>query len=147
VNYFGVGTELVTSRDDPALNGVYKLVAIKKYVVSKDTYNIEYKMKKSSNKVSFPGPKQIYRIIKKNKIYKDILALEDEKIKLGEPVLLQFIKDGRITMKNFPSLKEINEYYEKQMSILPTKFKDLEHTVNSFPVYVSKELKKIIKFL
>jgi nicotinate phosphoribosyltransferase len=29
IDSFGVGTELSTSRDDPAMNGVYKLVAIK----------------------------------------------------------------------------------------------------------------------
>ena len=29
IDSFGAGTELTTSRDDPAMNGVYKLVAIK----------------------------------------------------------------------------------------------------------------------
>lgn len=144
IDHFGVGTELVTSRDDPALNGVYKLVAIKKPNISNDKYEMIYKMKKSVNKISFPGAKQVYRVIQHNEINKDILALEHEKIKLGKPLLQQFIKDGIPTVKNLPNLEEINKYYEQQMSILPLKFKDLINKVNEFPVYVSDELQKII---
>ncbi len=44
IDVFGVGTELATSRDDPAMNGVYKLVAIKT-PVSKNKYEITYKLK------------------------------------------------------------------------------------------------------
>lgn len=146
IDYFGVGTELVTSRDDPALNGVYKLVAIKKPSKG-NRYEMQYKMKKSLNKISVPGPKQIYRIIKNNQIYKDIVALDHEKVKFGKPLLIQFIKDGVLTKKNLPRLEEINKHYEYQMNILPKKFKDINKTINIFPVYISTELKKIIKTL
>lgn len=144
IDYFGVGTELVTSRDDPALNGVYKLVAIKK-PSNNNKYQIQYKSKKSSNKITVPGPKQIFRIIKNNKIHKDIVALEHEKIKFGKPLLIQFIKDGLLTTKNLPTLEEINKYYRSQMNILPKKFKDINKTINTFPVQISSELKKIIE--
>ena len=36
IDSFGVGTELSTSRDDPAMNGVYKLVAIRTYRTPED---------------------------------------------------------------------------------------------------------------
>jgi nicotinate phosphoribosyltransferase len=145
IDSFGVGTELVTSRDDPALNGVYKLVAIKKYSdQDKQKYEIIYKMKKSLDKISFPGPKQIFRIIKNDKFYKDILALEYEKIAYGIPLLKQFIKNGNI-MINLPTILEIKKYYEYQMSILPRKFKRLDPELKTFPVYLSKELKNSIE--
>ena len=61
IDSFGVGTELSTSRDDPAMNGVYKLVAIK--VPSTTLGNNEervderiiYKIKTSSGKRSYPS--------------------------------------------------------------------------------------------
>ena len=37
IDSFGVGTELSTSRDDPAMNGVYKLVAIKVTILTTNT--------------------------------------------------------------------------------------------------------------
>ena len=82
IDSFGVGTELSTSRDDPVMNGVYKLVAVKLHQVSeigkkKSIHDkILYKMKTSPGKKNYPGPKQILRIIKNGKIKKDILALE-----------------------------------------------------------------------
>ncbi|HSP05629.1 MAG TPA: nicotinate phosphoribosyltransferase, partial [Acidobacteriota bacterium] len=50
-DFFGVGTELVTSYDDPALSGVYKLVEASDRPV----------MKISPGKISYPGRKQVYR--------------------------------------------------------------------------------------
>jgi nicotinate phosphoribosyltransferase len=47
----GIGTRLVTSDDAPSLGGVYKLVEIEGRSVAKF----------SKDKVSYPGPKQIYR--------------------------------------------------------------------------------------
>jgi len=145
IDYFGVGTELVTSRDDPALNGVYKLVAIKKYSPhDKEKYEIIYKMKKSVAKITFPGPKQIFRIMKNGKYYKDILALQHENISPAIPLLKQYIKDGVVTI-NLPTMPEIRKYHEYQMSILPVKFKRLEPVLKIFPVYLSKELKNAIE--
>ncbi len=145
IDYFGVGTELVTSRDDPALNGVYKLVAVKKYLSEdKEEYEIKYKMKKSKDKVTFPGPKQIFRIMKNNKIYKDILALEYENINGGIPLLKQYIKNGN-TVTELPTILEIKQNYEYHMSILPSKFKRLDPILKKFPLILSKELKSSIE--
>ncbi len=144
IDYFGVGTELVTSRDDPALNGVYKLVAVKKYLSdNKEKYEIKYKMKKSVDKITFPGPKQIFRIIKNNKILKDFLTLEYENITDGIPLLKQYIKNGKIAIE-LPTMLEIKKNYEYQMSIIPSKFKKLGY-VKSVPVILSKELKSSIE--
>ena len=55
IDIFGVGTELVTSRDDPALSGVYKLVEQEKDGM------VSFKLKLSSEKATYPGKKQVYR--------------------------------------------------------------------------------------
>jgi nicotinate phosphoribosyltransferase len=55
IDIFGVGTELSTSRDEPALGGVYKMVEIE----SDD--QIVPKMKLSRDKVTYPYRKQVWR--------------------------------------------------------------------------------------
>ena len=89
IDSFGLGTELSTSRDDPAMNGVYKLVAIRTYRTPEDNKKrkrrkqdddkLVYKLKTSPGKETYPGPKQIFRIMENKKIKKDCLKLEDEK--------------------------------------------------------------------
>jgi len=56
IDTFGVGTELVTSKDDPALAGVYKLVEKIEGGRAVPT------MKFSSSKNTYPGRKELYRI-------------------------------------------------------------------------------------
>lgn len=79
--YFGVGTELGTSWDNPTINGVYKLVAVKLRDPDKDNgkYEILYKPKTSVGKETYPGPKQICRFIEDKVLEKDYLIIEKEK--------------------------------------------------------------------
>lgn len=73
IDTWGVGTRLVTSKDDPALGGVYKLVAIDVDGV------MEPRIKISANpeKVTFPGIKQVWR---SSDLKGDVLSLEDERL-------------------------------------------------------------------
>lgn len=151
IDSFGVGTELSTSRDDPVMNGVYKLVAVKLHQVSeigkkKNIHDkILYKMKTSPGKKNYPGPKQILRIIKNGKIKKDILALEGEKQILddaGIPLLVKLLDKGEL-LRKLPSIVEIQRYHIQQLNLLPTKFKSLEFLPERFPITFSKKLKAI----
>lgn len=79
INVWGVGTNLITSKDCPAFGGVYKLAA------EEDVNgNMIPKIKLSENpeKVTNPGIKKIFRIYdnKTGKIKADLIALDDEKI-------------------------------------------------------------------
>jgi nicotinate phosphoribosyltransferase len=70
---FGVGTELATSYDAPALPGVYKLVAIER-----DDQTL-MRIKLSHDKQSYPGAKQVWRATKSaGLMVGDIVALADE---------------------------------------------------------------------
>ena len=69
IDAFGIGTELATSRDDPTIAAVYKLIE----------YNGVPRIKISEEKVTYPGKKQIYRIYDDKGIFKeDVLMLDDE---------------------------------------------------------------------
>jgi nicotinate phosphoribosyltransferase len=142
IDYFGVGTELSTSRDDPALNGVYKLVGIriKSNNFKGNKYQTIYKTKKSPGKENFPGPKQVHRIIRDNTLVTDILTLDDEEVRDSNPMLKQYIKDG-LVIERLPSIFEIRNWCRNQVSILPEKFRKLDYVPESFPVIISDKLK------
>ncbi|MGB8172529.1 MAG: nicotinate phosphoribosyltransferase [Nitrososphaeraceae archaeon] len=153
IDSFGVGTELSTSRDDPAMNGVYKLVAIRMHRTSEDDKKTKqdddilvYKLKTSPGKETYPGPKQIFRIMENKKIKKDFLKLEDEKQSrndIGVPLLKKLFEGGKLLSK-MPSIKEIQRYHLQQIDSLPTQFIDLDFEPKEFPVVYSKKLKTII---
>ena len=100
IDAFGVGTELVTSRDDPALQGIYKIVATTRK--GKTTYHV----KTSEGKRTIPGAKQIYRTYSQTReIQEDIITLEDEKGPKGsEPLLKKILDHGRLVY-TLPGLK------------------------------------------
>ncbi len=70
VDFFGVGTELVTSYDDPAMSGVYKIVESRSGGVVHPT------IKTSPGKPSFPGKKQVYRFQEQGMYSKDLIGLD-----------------------------------------------------------------------
>jgi nicotinate phosphoribosyltransferase len=140
IDYFGVGTELSTSRDDPALNGVYKLVAIKiKSNNLPNKYQTIYKRKKSPGKENYGGPKQVYRLIRDNTLITDILTLNDEEVSCGSPMLKQYIKGGMM-VEGLPSIFEIRSRVRNQVNILPEQFRKLDYVPDSFPVVISDKL-------
>ena len=72
IDAFGVGTALSTSRDAPALGGIYKLVE-----VERDDVPVPV-MKLSGGKASYPGRKQVWRRMRGGVAYGDVIGLEDE---------------------------------------------------------------------
>ncbi|MEW5840692.1 MAG: nicotinate phosphoribosyltransferase, partial [Thermoproteota archaeon] len=100
IDVFGVGTELVTSRDDPAMNGVYKLVAVKlKGAGGGEGEKVLYKLKTSPGKKTYPGPRQVHRTIEKGglAIRSDLVAFEDEPAPEGSfPLLKKYVENGRL---------------------------------------------------
>jgi len=139
IDAFGVGTELATSRDDPALPGIYKLVALKK-----DGSTI-YKMKLSKGKKTLPGPKQIYRVFGSDGMLQhDVLALEAEApLAGGAPLMTKVIGDGQL-LRPLPDAHEARERALDELSKLPAKFKSLNRVVAA-PVRLSSGLRKLAR--
>ena len=145
IDVFGVGTELATSRDDPAMNGVYKLVAIKT-PISKNKYKITYKLKTSTGKKTYPAPKQIYRIFSGGIIRQDIIGLDDEKFNdvKAVPLLKKVMNHGKILSK-LSSLDKIRDFHIAQRDTLSKEFRVLDKIPTSFPVSYSEKLETIAR--
>lgn len=78
INSWGVGTNLITSKDCPAFGGVYKISAIKNR--DDEEFTPKIKLSENTEKVTNPGNKTIYRIYdnKTGKIRADLICLADE---------------------------------------------------------------------
>ena len=141
IDGFGVGTELVTSRDDPAIQGIYKIVATKR------NGKTSYRVKTSEDKRTIPGAKQVYRTYSTTgEIEGDIIALSDEEKPLGaEPLLTKIIHHGKL-IRRLPKIDKIRDGATQQIARLPAKYKDLR-TSEEPPVKLSQSLEKLTESL
>ena len=137
IDAFGIGTELATSRDDPTLAAVYKLME----------YRGNPKIKTSQDKITCPGRKQIYRSYDKKGFFKDdILMLESEVPPTdSEALLIPVMKKG-VLSHQLPSLEEIRQFYLNNIEKLPNQFKDIEISFN-YKIKISKNLDDLTKTL
>jgi nicotinate phosphoribosyltransferase len=145
IDCFGVGTELSTSRDDPAMNGIYKLVAVKVCYPNKgsDKSEMLYKSKTSVGKETYPGPKQVSRFIENSVLKKDYLILENENPSDGCILLLKkYLGDGNRVL-DMPTIFEIQKYCLYQLELLPIVLKSLDRDPFLFPVVVSQKIKSL----
>lgn len=72
---YGVGTRLITSWGEPALGGVYKLVA----VYNENVWVPAIKLSESPSKTPNPGYKNVWRVYdRRGKATADLISLEDE---------------------------------------------------------------------
>ena len=87
INSWGVGTNLITSKDTPAFGGVYKLAALED-----ENGKLVPKIKLSDNteKITNPGNKKIYRIYDKefHKVRADLIFLVDEEYDPANDLIL-----------------------------------------------------------
>jgi len=82
---YGVGTRLITSEGHPALDGVYKLVAVRKA----GEWTAAIKASDSPEKVPNPGNKLAWRVYDhRDKASADLLSLDDEDPRQMETVVL-----------------------------------------------------------
>jgi nicotinate phosphoribosyltransferase len=137
IDMFGVGTELVTSRDDPALSGIYKLVSL-----HRNGKRI-YRVKTSAGKRTIPGAKQIHRTYSDaGEIQEDLLALEDEEAPFrSEQLLIQVLDQGRLGHE-LPMIRDIQGRARKQVASLPMKYRALAGSEKP-PVKLSPKLQEL----
>ncbi|MFW5714456.1 MAG: nicotinate phosphoribosyltransferase [Brevefilum sp.] len=83
---YGVGTKLITSGGDAALDGVYKLVA----VCENGNWIPTLKISENVDKILNPGNKQVWRIYdERGKATADLISLQDEDIQTQRPLALR----------------------------------------------------------
>jgi nicotinate phosphoribosyltransferase len=124
IDLFGVGTDLVTSRDVPALSVVYKLVEVER------NGHVEYKTKFSEEKVYWPGRKQVFRFTQGGKYHYDLIACSDEEYPGGTPLLRPVMRDGR-RLSAPPPLEETRKRALAHLEQLP----EACHALKEAPLY------------
>lgn len=154
INSWGVGTNLITSKDCPAFGGVYKLAAIEKNGV----FVPKIKLSENTWKITNPGNKTVYRIYDKDsgKIKADLIALVGEKftsnhsLKLFDPVetwkklylppntytmreiLLPIFQNGQCVYES-PCVMDIRSYCANELETL---WDETKRLINPHEVYV-----------
>lgn len=113
IDGFGVGTALVTSQDAPALGGVYKLVEIEEHG------EVRRVMKRSSGKATWPGRKQVWRVVSARTAIQDVIAFEDEPRPAGAvPLLAPVMRAGR-RLAPLPTLEASRAWCAERLAELP----------------------------
>ena len=154
INSWGVGTNLITSKDCPAFGGVYKLAAIKKG----NDFIPKIKLSENQWKITNPGNKTIYRIYDKEtgKIKADLIAMagevyrEEYSLKLFDPMATwkkTYLKGGSYTLRELlvpifqngkciyesPGVMDIRDYCQRELDTL---WDETRRLVNPHDVYV-----------
>jgi nicotinate phosphoribosyltransferase len=136
---YGVGTNLITSQGRSALDGVYKLTAVK----NGEVWSPAIKITDSVQKATIPGNKQLWRIYDTRKLANaDLITIDNEDpsemqkiilhhpfdsdvsrtmskvdISFIEPLLVDIIKDGKICY-SFASIEELRHRRDSDLEYL-----------------------------
>ncbi len=152
IDIFGIGTNLVTAKDSPALGGVYKLAAVDGQPRVKVSENIY--------KVNLPGSKKLLRWVDDAGHFRAdgiILADEETPKKLYDPFLNdqttelgrwmateiqeQVLKSGKL-LTTLPSIAESVEFAQNRLAQLPEPHKRFEYP-HRYPVGISRNLQQL----
>ena len=155
ITSWGVGTNLITSKDCPAFGGVYKLAAVKQ---GDGEFVPKIKLSENTEKITNPGNKTVYRIYEKSngKLKADLIALVDDKFDESKDLVIfdpqetwkkTHLKGGTYTMKELmvqvfdkgkcvytsPSVMDIREHCINEQATL---WDETRRLVNPHEVYV-----------
>lgn len=155
ITSWGVGTNLITSRDNPSFGGVYKLAALQ---TEDGSFLPKIKVSENIEKVTNPGNKTLYRIYDRStgKIRADLICLaeetfdENQDLKLFDPnapwkktrlpggsyrireMLIPVIKNGK-AIYHSPKVMEIQEICSKEKDTL---WDETKRFVNPHEIHV-----------
>jgi nicotinate phosphoribosyltransferase len=131
IDGIGIGTSMTTSSDVPAIDCVYKL----------QEYAGVARRKKSENKATWPGRKQVWRRYSADgRMAGDTLALEGDD-KPGEALVQLVMQNGR-RVRPSPPLGEIRQHVKLDLERLPESLRVLEADT-TYPVEVADELRTL----
>ena len=155
ISSWGVGTNLITSKDCPSFGGVYKLAAIQN---AEGEFQPKIKISENIEKITNPGNKTIYRIYDKETgmLRADLICFADETFNTEEDLLLfdpnatwkkTLLPGGSYTMRELlvpifqhgeckyesPSVKEIAEFCRQEKETL---WDETKRLFNPHKVYV-----------
>ena len=126
IDSFGVGTDLATSRDVPALSVVYKLAE------TEQNGRVEYKAKFSEEKVYSPGRKQVFRFLRDGKYHHDLIARSTECYPGAAPLLEPLMQAGK-RLARARSTQQIRADTLAGIEKLPERYQTLRNA-SEYPV-------------
>lgn len=156
ISIWGVGTNLVTGKDQPALDGVYKLSAIKD---EKGAWRYRLKLSEQLAKVSNPGIHQVRRFMSNGKAIHDLIydtelgvTSQPEAVDPFDPtqqtkfgshlefrdLLEPIFRDGK-RVYELPPLTEIRKNTQKELQHFPVGIKRFLNP-HKYPVSMEKSL-------
>ncbi|MGB7179859.1 MAG: nicotinate phosphoribosyltransferase, partial [Xanthobacteraceae bacterium] len=131
IDGIGIGTSLTTSADVPSIDCVYKL----------QDYAGLPRRKRSENKSTWPGRKQVWRRYDADgRMSGDMLTLADH-AKAGEPLIHPVMRGGR-RLQPKPSLDDIRKLAKHEFECLPQALRQLTPGA-AYPVKVADDLVKL----
>ena len=156
ISSWGVGTNMITSKDCPAFGGVYKLAAV--WDEKAQEFIPKIKLSENTEKITNPGNKKILRIYDKEsgKIRADLICLADEEYDEEKDLIIfdpletwkkTKIKGGTYTLREMlvpvfqkgecvytsPSVMEIRDYCTREKDTL---WEETKRFANPHKVYV-----------
>ncbi|MCR5486441.1 MAG: nicotinate phosphoribosyltransferase [Lachnospiraceae bacterium] len=154
ITSWGVGTNLITSKDWPAFGGVYKLAAVRD---KEGVFQPKIKISENSEKVTNPGNKKIIRVYdKEGKVKADLICLVEEEFSEDRPLMLfdpaepwkkTRMEPGEFSLREImiqvfdrgecvyesPTVMEMREFCQKELNTL---WDETRRLVNPHNVYV-----------
>ena len=130
IDAYGIGTQLATSFDSPALSAVYKMVELRR------KGQVHYTAKFSDAKSTLPGAKQVFRFREH-----DVIALASEcnaDYSGAEPLLRPVISHGEL-VEALPTLAQARARAEAAVAALPAPLRSID-TVTPYRVQVGAQL-------
>lgn len=139
IDAFGVGTDLTTVRDAPALGVVYKLVEIE------EDGEVDFKMKFSDGKATYPGRKQLWRLHDtRGNAVGDVVTLRDDAPPSdGATALLAPVIVGGARVGKSPALDVLRTNARSAVSRLPADYRALTPPAEPYPVQFSDTIVRI----
>jgi nicotinate phosphoribosyltransferase len=132
IDGYGIGVNLTTSQDAPAMDCAYKL----------QEYAGQPKRKLSEGKTTWPGRKQVWRSVGTDgHLGGDILSLETD-IQPGTALIEHVMRDGKRMPR--PTLVDSRARAARELALLPEPLRRLEADV-SYPVKVAPALTALAK--
>jgi nicotinate phosphoribosyltransferase len=134
IDAFGIGTSVVTSIDAPALGGVYKLVELR------DGNERRRVMKHSPGKPTWPGRKQVWRVLRDGIAVRDVVSFHDEPEVAGATALLRPVMRSGVRVDPSTTLDASRSLREARLAELPADVRRLVSPA-AYPVDVSGRLR------
>jgi nicotinate phosphoribosyltransferase len=140
IDAFGVGTELSTSWDAPALSGIYKLVEVERGDGWEPTF------KASAGKATYPGTKQVVREVEDGTMRRDrvVLRAAQDGFPADARLLVPVMRDGEPLDAGAWDLRAARGRCLADLARLPAPLRALDDAPAPYPVVIDPGVEALL---